>query len=133
MEDNLKNALLELSKNASRSKANQLRALFPEIMNLKMQGIKHDQIIEALKKNGLEFNLKTFELTFYRIKREFENEKHKRIEKTGTTYVDSARAEKVIQEFKEESKTRSHKTGFHRILDELSAENSEKDPRRNEV
>lgn len=133
MEDNLKNELLELSKSAVRSKASQLRDLFPEIMNLKARGIKHAQIIEALQKHGLEFNLKTFELTFYRIKREFKNGSQKRMEMVLATCGESDRTSKAIQEFNGESKTRLHKTGFHRIVDELSAENSEKDPRRNEI
>jgi len=60
----------QLHKSASRSKTARLRDLYDQIEALRNRGFSHATIIKAMKKHGLEFDLKTFEVTFYRIKKE---------------------------------------------------------------
>lgn len=60
----------ELHTSGDRSKTARLRELFEQIEALKNRGITHSQIINAMKKHGLEFDLKTFEALLYRIKKE---------------------------------------------------------------
>lgn len=65
----------QLHKSTSRSKTARLRDLYDHIETLRSRGFTHATIIKAMKKHGLEFDLKTFEVTFYRIKRERANAK----------------------------------------------------------
>ncbi|MNR84314.1 hypothetical protein D3C72_151120 [compost metagenome] len=59
-----------LHKSALRSKTARLRDLYDQIEALKKRGFTHATIISAMKKHGLDFDLKTFEVTVYRIKKE---------------------------------------------------------------
>lgn len=59
-----------LQRSATRSKSARLRDLYDHIEVLRSRGFTHAAIVNAMKKHGLEFDLKTFEVTFYRIKRE---------------------------------------------------------------
>lgn len=59
-------------RSAARSKTARLRELFDEIEALRSRGFPHSIIVDEMQKNGLKFNVKTFEATFYRIKRERE-------------------------------------------------------------
>lgn len=75
----------QLHKSASRSKTARLRDLYDQIEALRNRGFSHATIIKAMKKHGLEFDLKTFEVTFYRIKKErnkFEKVNGRKEEKT---------------------------------------------------
>jgi hypothetical protein len=60
----------QLHKSASRSKTARLRDLYDHIEALRSRGYSQATILKAMKKHGLEFDLKTFRDTFYRIKRE---------------------------------------------------------------
>ena len=60
---------VQLHKSGSRSKSARLRDLYDHIEALRTRGFTHAAIVNAMKKHGLEFDLKTFEVTFYRIKR----------------------------------------------------------------
>lgn len=62
----------QLHKSAARNKTARLRDLYDQIEALRNRGFSHATIVNAMKKHGLEFDVKTFEATFYRIKRERE-------------------------------------------------------------
>lgn len=69
-EEGIVEEFAQLHKSASRSKTARLRDLYDEIEALRSRGFSHATIVKAMKKHGLEFDLKTFEVTFYRIKKE---------------------------------------------------------------
>jgi hypothetical protein len=69
-EEEIVEEFAQLHKSVSRSKTARLRDLYDHIEALRSRGFSHATIVKAMKKHGLEFDLKTFEVTFYRIKRE---------------------------------------------------------------
>jgi hypothetical protein len=69
-EEEIVEEFAQLHKSTSRSKTARLRDLYDHIESLRSRGFSHAIIVNAMKKHGLEFDLKTFEVTFYRIKRE---------------------------------------------------------------
>lgn len=69
-EEEIVEEFAQLHKSAARSKTARLRDLYDQIEVLRSRGFSHATIVKAMKKHGLEFDLKTFEVTFYRIKRE---------------------------------------------------------------
>lgn len=71
-EEKIVEEFTQLHKSAARNKTARLRDLYDQIEALRNRGFSHATIIEAMKKHGLEFDIKTFEVTFYRIKRERE-------------------------------------------------------------
>ena len=69
-EEKIVAALGQLQNITLRSKTARLRDLFDHVEALRRRGFSHQTIVETMKKHGLEFDLKTFEVTFYRIRRE---------------------------------------------------------------
>lgn len=74
----------QLHGSSARSKTARLRDLYDQIDALKNRGFSHATILNAMKKHGLVFDLKTFETTFYRIKKE-------RTRTTGQAHVEQSK------------------------------------------
>jgi hypothetical protein len=69
-EESMINALRQLRQHGPKNKTARLRALFAEIEALKSEGFSHSQIVKTMSEHQLQFDLKVFEVTFYRIKKE---------------------------------------------------------------
>lgn len=74
MENDSKNELIEALRKAargpSRSKIARLREIFEDVEAAKALGLSHKQIVATLEKQGLKFDLGTFEITRFRILKE---------------------------------------------------------------
>lgn len=69
-DDKIVEEFAQLHKSTSRSKTARLRDLYDHIESLRRRGFSHATIVDAMKKHGLKFDLKSFEVTFYRIRKE---------------------------------------------------------------
>lgn len=135
-DDLMVNALRQLSNGTFRSKTARLRDLYDEVERLRSSGVTHAKIIETMRDNGLEFGLRTFEVTLYRIKRERENNLLLKTNAAIKSIIKVSVSAPVVAPFNkisiEKSNTLLPKTGFHRVVEELEAQNSGADPRRND-
>ena len=69
-EELIVNALQQLSKTTFRNNTARLREIYDEVKALKCRGFSHKIIVETLNEQGLAFDLRTFEVTLYRLKKE---------------------------------------------------------------
>lgn len=73
---NIKNALNELSNSDARKKTARLNEIFDDVDKAISSGVTHASIVEILKSQGLEFDVKSFSVVLNRIrKKRAENKK----------------------------------------------------------
>lgn len=111
--------LAQLHKTATRSKTSRLRDLYDQVEALRSRGITHAKIISVLNKHGMEFTLKSFEVTFYRIKKERE----KKFDQPAVI---------PSEEKLEAVSSVSGANAFFKVVDRLKEQNENDDPRRND-
>lgn len=70
--NSLIDALRQLGRSPLRNKTARLREIFDEVEAARATGASHKQIVDALHGQGLEFTVKSFETTRFRIAKERE-------------------------------------------------------------
>ncbi|HZW14444.1 MAG TPA: hypothetical protein VFF81_14790 [Noviherbaspirillum sp.] len=111
--------LAQLQKSATRSKTARLRDLYDQIEALRSRGITHAKIVSVLNDHKLGFSLKSFEVTFYRIKRQREKKLNRPVAIPA-------------EEKREAMPSVSGANDFFKIVDKLKEQNQNDDPRRND-
>lgn len=106
-EEKIVEEFTQLHKSAARNKTARLRDLYDQIEVLRNRGFSHATIIEAMKKHGLEFDLKTFEVTFYRIKREREKNLAQSSAPAPKDFLDRSEKDDTEATIKETSSSKS--------------------------
>ncbi|WP_411566789.1 hypothetical protein ACLIN3_27590 (plasmid) [Pseudomonas orientalis] len=87
----LKDTLQEMAEAPNgRSETSRLRAVFPDIERALAAGVRRQNILDALHKDGFTMNMKTFEKALYRIRKSAKKKATAEVSDSSATAVSTA-------------------------------------------
>lgn len=120
-DQNISEKLEALAKGKNRSDTAKLRGIFEQVEAALYAGALRADVYLALKESGFSFTFESFELAIYRIRKE-----RGAIQATLKPLPASETSNQLPA-----AETPPLTTGFHKVLEQIAANNRTEDPRRN--